>query len=178
MRLPPLPADQWDDQVQRALAGMLARDRQNPAEAGNALATLVRHPDLARAFFGFGVHVLFRSTLPPRLRELTILRVAYRRDNAYEWNHHLEFAAQAGLSEDDIAAVRRGEATDEFERLVLCAADELDDTSNLSDQTWAALGERLDDRQRMDLVFTVGCYCMLAMAFNTFGVAVEHPANH
>jgi hypothetical protein len=35
------------------------------------------------------------------------------------------------------------------------------------------LGERLDDRQRMDYVFTVGCYTLLAMAFNTFGVEVE-----
>jgi hypothetical protein len=25
----------------------------------------------------------------------------------------------------------------------------------------------------MDLVFTIGCYCMLAMAFNTFGVMLE-----
>ncbi|WP_330255655.1 carboxymuconolactone decarboxylase family protein [Nocardia sp. NBC_00565] len=174
MRLPPLPADQWDDEVQRSLAGILARERQNPEEAGNVLATLVRHPALAKAFFGLGVHLLFRSTLPPRVRELTIMRVAHRRGCTYEWNHHLEFAAQAGLTEDDIASIQRGTAPDEFDNLVLSAADELDDKSNLSDQTWAALGERLNERQCMDLVFTVGCYCMLAMAFNTFGVEVEH----
>ena len=30
-----------------------------------------------------------------------------------------------------------------------------------------------DDRQRMDYVFTVGSYIMLAMALNTFGVQLE-----
>jgi len=35
------------------------------------------------------------------------------------------------------------------------------------------LSERLDHRQRMDYIFTVGCYATLAMAFNTFGVEVE-----
>ena len=40
MRLTPLPADEWDEQVQLALKGMLPRDRQNPEEARVAGATL------------------------------------------------------------------------------------------------------------------------------------------
>ncbi len=48
----------------------------------------------------------------------------------------------------------------------------------LSDQTWAALGEHLNDQQRMDFVFTVGCYTLLAMAFNTFGIQLEHADQH
>ncbi len=43
----------------------------------------------------------------------------------------------------------------------------------MTDATWAALSTRLDERQRMDLVFTIGCYGLLAMAFNTFGVVPE-----
>ena len=61
----------------------------------------------------------------------------------------------------------------EVDELVLRAVDELDENSNLTDETWAALGEQLSDRQRMDFVFTVGAYGMLAMAFNTFGVQLE-----
>ncbi|GAA5052193.1 carboxymuconolactone decarboxylase family protein [Nocardia callitridis] len=174
MRLPPLPADEWDDEVRAALAGMLPAGRQNPAGAGNALATLVRHPDLAKAFLGFNVHLLFRSTLPPRLRELAILRVAARRACTYESGHHEHLAAKAGLTGDEIAAARRGEAADDFERTLLAAVDELDTTSVLRDDSWAALGKQLDDRQRMDLIFTVGAYGLLAMAFNTFGVQLEN----
>jgi 4-carboxymuconolactone decarboxylase len=173
MRLSPLPADQWDDAVQRALADMLPAGRRNPRDAGNALATLVRHPDLARAFLRFNVHLLFRSTLPPRVREQAILRVAHRRGCAYEWSHHVALGKKEGLSDDDIAAIRRGEPADDIGRIVVGAVDELEEKSNLSDATWAALAEHFDERQRMDLVFTVGCYGALALAFNTFGVELE-----
>ena len=174
MRLAPLPADQWDDEVQHALKGMLPRDRQNPEGAGTALSTLVRHPDLTKAFLGFNVYLLFRSSLPARMREVAILRVAHRRACIYEWAHHVELAKTVGLTDDDVEAIRRGEAADELDRLVLQAVDELDEKSTLTDATWDALGEHLSDRQRMDFVFTVGAYGMLAMAFNTFGVQLEN----
>ncbi|OBF04023.1 carboxymuconolactone decarboxylase [Mycobacterium sp. ACS4054] len=167
MRLPPLPADQWDDATHKALSAM------RNAESNNALSTLAHHPALAKAFLRFNVHLLTSSTLPPRIRELAILRVAHRRDCAYEWSHHVRMAKDEGITDDEIAAVRRGEAADEFERAVIDVVDELEEKSQLSDETWFALGQRLDDQQRMDFVFTVGCYAALAMAFNTFGVQLE-----
>jgi AhpD family alkylhydroperoxidase len=172
-RLAPLPADRWDDEVTGALAGMLPRWRRNPVDAGNALSTLVNHPALTKAFLPFNVHLLFASTLPPRLRELAILRVAHTRACDYEWTHHLDMGRQTGLSESDIAAAAGERVAAGIERAVLAAVDELDDSSRISDATWAALGEELDDRQRMDLVFTVGTYATLAMAFNTFGVQLD-----
>ena len=124
---------------------------------------------------------MYSSTLPARIRELAILRVAHRRDCAYEWTHHVDLAKNEGITDDEIAAVQRMPArapatSTTFERAVLTGVDELDEKSQLSDQTWAALGERLDDQQRMDFVFTVGCYTLLAMAFNTFGVQLENAA--
>lgn len=173
MRLSPLPADEWDDAVRHALAGMLPEERHNPQDAGNLLATLVHHPDLTRAFLRFSFYLLSASTLPPRVREQVILRVAHRRGCAYEWTHHVKLGTKAGLSDSDIAAIQSGDPPDEFDRAVLGAVDELDEKSNLSDATWATLSERLDEKQRMDLVFTVGGYTALAMALNTFGVEVE-----
>lgn len=176
MRLPPLPAEQWDEVTQKALSAMRG------ADTNNALSTLAHHPALAKAFLRFNVHLLTSSTLPPRVRELAILRVAHRRECAYEWSHHVRMAKDAAITDDEIGAVSGGAGEtaahlDEFDRAVLTAVDELDDKSRLSDETWAALGERLNDQQRMDFVFTVGCYATLAMAFNTFGVQLED-ANH
>ena len=174
MRLPPLPADQWDEAAQQALSAMLPRGR-NPRDANNALATFAHHPALAKAFLRFNVHLLYSSTLPPRIRELAILRVAHRRDCAYEWSHHVDMAKERGdHRRPDRGGADAARPATTFDRAVLTAVDELDEKSQLSDQTWAALGERLDDRQRMDFVFTVGCYTLLAMAFNTFGVQLEH----
>lgn len=174
MRLPPLPADQWDEPERAALSRLLPADRLDPRGAGNALATLVRHPALAKAFLAFSTHLLVRSSLPPRLRELAILRVAHRRSCLYEWTHHVLLAAEAGLTEAEIQAAGRGEADNDLDSAVLHAVDELDDDSTVSDRTWATLAEHLDEHQRMDLVFTIGGYSMMAGAFNTFGVQPEH----
>lgn len=173
MRLTPLPADQWDDDVRGALRGMLPRERQNPEGAGPMLSTLVRHPDLAKAFLGFSRHLLFASTLPPRLREVAILRVAHRRGCAYEWSHHVDMGKAEGLTDADIAGITEGKAADGLDQLVLDAVEQLEVDSCVSDATWNALGEHLDVHQRMDLVFTVGSYAMLAMALNTFEVPLE-----
>jgi 4-carboxymuconolactone decarboxylase len=91
-------------------------------------------------------------------------------------------AKDEGITDDQIAAVQQfGDGSpdnfDAFDRAVLTGVDELDENSELSDQTWAVLGERLNDQQRMDFVFTVGCYALLAMAFNTFGIQLEHAAD-
>jgi alkylhydroperoxidase family enzyme len=171
--VPPLPADQWDDAVDRALAVMLPQERRNPENASNILGTFVNHPDLTKEFLKFNVHLLFNSTLPPRLRELAILRVAHRTDSKYEWVQHVKMGLREGLTDDDIAGVQRGEAADPFDRTVLAAVDELLDAYELSDATWSALGDRFGKRQRMDFVFTIGCYVTVSMALKTFGVELE-----
>lgn len=175
MRLQPLPADQWDEATRQALSAMRG------ADTNNALSTLAHHPALAKAFLRFNVHLLMSSTLPTRIRELAILRVAHRRQCAYEWSHHVSMAKDEGITDDEIAAVQgfAGEGAghfDKFDQAVITGVDELEEKSELSDHTWTALGERLNDQQRMDFVFTVGCYALLAMAFNTFGIQLEHAA--
>jgi 4-carboxymuconolactone decarboxylase len=177
MRLPPLPADQWDDAARHAVSVMLPEERRNPDDAGTLLSTLVRHPKLTRAYLKFSTYLLYGSTLPPRIREQVILRVAHRRDCAYEWSHHMEMGTEVGLSTADIETAQTGQSNDAFDSALMRAVDELDEKTTISDQTWAALGERLGEQQRMDLVFTIGNYIALAMAVNTFGVEVEEDHN-
>ena len=173
VRLAPLTAEQWDDEIRTALTGLLPRSRHDPERSGNAVSVMVRHPGLARALLTFNLHLLTASTLPPRLRELVVLRTAARRGCAYELFHHTRLAREEGLSEAEIEAAQRGEAAGELERAALAASDELDADSAVSDATWATLAAHLDERQLMDLVFTAGCYALLAGAFNTFGVQPE-----
>ena len=170
MRIPPLPADEWDDAVDGALAGLMPTERRNPEATGNLVATLLRHPKLARNFLRFNFHLLYGTTLSPRLRELAVLRVALLSGCDYEWRHHVTLGRDAGLSDDDITGIERGEASDEIDQAVLTAVDELRRNSTVSDATWTTLSGHLDEHQMMDLVFTIGCYGVLAMAINTFGV--------
>ncbi|MEU3781914.1 carboxymuconolactone decarboxylase family protein [Streptomyces sp900129855] len=158
-RLPLIPYEEWDPETLRPLTG----GRTVPPS--NALGLFLNHPALAKAFLAFGTHLLYRSTLPAKVRELTILRVAWRRQCRYEWVHHLVMARQVGVSEEELEQVRRGADT-----LVNRAVDELDATSTLSDELYARLAKELDERQLLDFVFTVGGYGMQAMVYNTFGV--------
>ena len=161
-RIAPLPYDEWDTDA----LSVLAPGRKLPPS--NVLGFLAQHPDLARAFLTFNKHLLFESTLPAATRELAILRVAWRRRCRYEWAQHVLIAKRAGVTEEQIARVR-AESTTALAR----AVDELDMDSRLSDRTYAELAADLDDRQLMDLVFTVGTYGLLAMAFNTFEVELD-----
>ncbi|MDV3123712.1 carboxymuconolactone decarboxylase family protein [Mycobacterium sp. 21AC1] len=174
--LTPLPAEDWDDHARDALAATVPPERRNPDDAGNALATLVRHPVLAGAFLPFNTYLQASSTLPERIRELVILRTAHHHGCGYEWGHHSAMGRRSGLTEDDVDAARTGVASDEFDQTVLNAVDELHSGSRISPSTWARLGACLDDKQRMDLMFTVGGYGTLALALNTFDVELEEGA--
>jgi alkylhydroperoxidase family enzyme len=144
----------------------------------NVLGTLARHPELTRAFHTFNGHVLFATTLTPRQRELVVLRVAAVRAADYEWAQHAVLAGDAGITDDEVARIHAGaigvdDAWSPLEAALLRAVDELVADALVSDQTWTTLASELDDRQLMDVVFTVGAYDLLAMAFRTFGVPLD-----
>ena len=61
----------------------------------------------------------------------------------------------------------------EADQAVLSAVDDLIDRGTISTPVWAELGRHFTEQQRMDLTFTIGGYCLLAMAVNTFGIEDE-----
>ncbi|OBF49119.1 carboxymuconolactone decarboxylase [Mycobacterium sp. 852002-53434_SCH5985345] len=174
VRLTPLPAEDWDERARASLASLIPPERANPSGAGNVLSTLVRHPDLTRAYLPFNAYLLRGSTLSPRVREVALLRVVSRGECEYLWDHHIPIAERAGLSAQDISAIRSGVATDGVDRMVVGAVDELMEHHTITQPTWDELGSAFSDQQRMDLVFTIGGYLLLALAVNTLGVQSEH----
>lgn len=168
-RLAPKPESEWDDET-RAL---LARNTIGDGQVLNIFATIAHHPKLLKRWMVFGAHVLAKSTLPARDRELLILRAGWRCRSPYEWGQHVVIARTVGITDAEIARVAEGpdaQGWDELDAALLRAADELHDDSCISDRTWATLGERYDDRQRLDVVFAVGQYQLVSMALNTLGV--------
>ncbi len=82
LRLAPLPDEEWDDRARAAVTALLPPERANARDAGNILATMVRHPDLTRAYLKFNAYLLIDSTLSARVREIALLRIVHRRDCA------------------------------------------------------------------------------------------------
>jgi alkylhydroperoxidase family enzyme len=150
--------------------------REGRPKALNALGTLARYPALTQAFHTFNGHVLFATTLSPRQRELVVLRVAALRGASYEWAQHVVQGADAGITPEEMSRIRTGPGAPEWsspDRALLRATDELVQHAVISDATWEELASQLDEHQLMDLIFTVGAYDALAMAFKTFGIELD-----
>ena len=143
----------------------------------------MHHPALAGPFLAYNnVLLLRRPTLDARVRELMILRVAWRTRSAYEWVQHVRLARGVGITAGrdrrDRATAPTPTAWTPLEADLLAATDELIDGYRIDDDTWTRLAEQLDERQLVELVFVVGTYTGLAMAFNSFGLrARPRPAD-
>lgn len=182
-RIAPLPPGEWPQEMKAALAALRPPNPRHPLPSRapgrpkglNVLGTLAHHPELTHAFHTFNGHVLFASTLTPRQRELLVLRVATIRGCTYEWAQHVVQAGDAGLDEDEIARAAEGPDAGwpPLDAAMLQAVDELVADATIADDTWKVLAAELDERQLMDLIFTVGAYDVLAMMLNAFGVELD-----
>ncbi len=142
----------------------------------NIFRTLSHHPKLLKRWLVFGNHVLAKSSLTPRDREIAILRVGWLCRAGYEWAQHVEIGKESGLSDEEIDRITKNPDTEGWtpaEAAILRATDELHEDSFISDDTWKTLSEHYSTQQLMDLVFAVGQYHTVSMALNTFGVQLE-----
>jgi len=183
-RIAPLPPREWPEEMREALAALRPPKPRHPfpsqdadrPKGRNALGTFAHHPELAQAFHTFNGHILFASTLSPRQRELLVLRVAAVRRSDYEWAPHAILAGDAGIEPDEVARVAEGPDAPGWsavDQAMVRAVDELLADAEVADGTWEVLASELDEQQLMDLVFTVGAYEVLAMAFRSFGVEMD-----
>ena len=174
-RVAPLPQP-WSDE-----------DAENIGRWGHPDATyeplllvrcLQRHPRLAARTRALGESLYVDGKLPARERTLAILRACALVGCAYEWGGQAAFWGPiAGVSEEECDALVTGGPGDErwsaAERRLLSAVDELEHAGTWSDDTWAALGEDLDDEQRMELLVVVGWYRMICTLCNGMALPVE-----
>jgi 4-carboxymuconolactone decarboxylase len=170
-RIKPIHEDDWSDARKQALGRQKIR-----GNVANIFRTLANHEKLAKRWMVFANHVLFKSTLGTRDREILILRIGWLCQSEYEWGQHVIIGKNAGMSDEEIASVKEGAAAacwTGHERLLIKATDELHKDAFVSDDTWNGLTETYSDEQMMDLVFTCGQYNLVSMALNSFGVQLD-----
>ncbi|OHV41611.1 MULTISPECIES: carboxymuconolactone decarboxylase family protein [Pseudofrankia] len=176
-RIPPLHPKQWPAEVVAALSaidpttrGLPAPNRDGRPSGRDAIASLARHPELAKAFLPFNGYALLDTELPIREVEILILRVAARRQSRYLWGQHIFAGRAAGLTDEEIARVAYGPNAPflpPLDSVLLRAVDELIDDGVISDDTWSALATELDERRLLDILFVTGCYETMAWVMNS-----------
>jgi 4-carboxymuconolactone decarboxylase len=170
-RIGPLPRAEWDPRTSAILDQMPLRSGDQPLAI---FTTLAHHPRLMRAFMVLGECLLAKGALPPRSREILILRTAWNCGSSYEWGQHVGFARTAGLSDTEIATIATAHPMANgpaHEQSLCAAADELHLSSQLSDQTWSVLRAVLNDEQLVELPMLVGNYVMVSYLLNGLRVA-------
>jgi len=143
----------------------------------NIFRMLPHMPTFVRGFGQLGTAILSQAALDARLRELIILRVGHQSPAPYEWQQHVPIGRSCGVSDEEIAALERGDAVapcfGERERAVLRLTDELLAAPRASDATVAAMRRLFSDRELCEAVLTVGFYMMVARFLETTGVDLE-----
>jgi 4-carboxymuconolactone decarboxylase len=175
-RVAPIDESQWSDAVKETLRQI----KVGQGEVPNIFKTLAHHPDLLKRWLVFGNHVLFKSTIPARERELIILRIGWLCEAEYEWAQHVRIGKQAKLTDDEVHRIKVGPTAagwSERDKVLLEATDELHKDAFITDATWQGLSKHYNTKELMDIVFAVGQYNLVSMALNTLGVQLDPGLN-
>jgi alkylhydroperoxidase family enzyme len=145
---------------------------------GNIYKALANSPKGLAAFGALASHIRFDSRLDQRLSELAILTVGYVTRQAYEWSHHVEIARRFGVKDEDIRGLMaeaegRESSLEPLAKAIVRASKEMTEGLAVSDATFAAVRQGLDDEQIVDLVTTIGFYNAVVRVLEALQIDVE-----
>jgi 4-carboxymuconolactone decarboxylase len=177
-RLPDLHYDDMSAEQQRVHDEIASGPRGNVV---GPLRVWLHSPGLATHAQKLGAYARFGSRLPPELSEIAILVTGATWKSEFEWYAHARLAREAGIANDVIEAIRKGEEpslADTKSRAVYAVSRELHQTRALSDATYAMGEEALGHQAMVDLVGVLGYYTLVSMTLNSFRVPTpdgSHP---
>ena len=131
---------------------------------------LLHAPDVEAALHPVGEYLRFRSVLADDVRELAILATAAHWRCMFEWDAHAPIARAAGVSDDTLEQVRRGELKDggtpaqKAAHAVACAIHR---TGSVPDNVFDDALSHFKREGVLELLVLCGYYSTLAMVLNT-----------
>jgi alkylhydroperoxidase family enzyme len=169
-RIRPLRDDELTDEQKEAMEPF------RPGPVLNIFRTLAHAPKALARFNQWGGYVLSRrNDLPPREREIVILRTGYLCKSGYEWTQHVRIGLREGLTDDEIARIKQGAEAgwSPADAALIRATDDLHRDQFISEAAWADLRRSFSEKQCMDVVFTAAQYTQVSMILNSFGVQLD-----
>lgn len=144
--------------------------------AVNVRRTLATNPLVARGVAALGGALLNEGTVPPRLRELVILRMGWNCQSVYEFGQHTLMARSIGYTDAEIVALTRPVecgAWTATETALLRMTDELHADDCVTDATWAELMQWFGHAEVLELMAAALCYRMISALLNSCGVELD-----
>lgn len=137
--------------------------------------TLTKHPRLFRAQLDIGT-MFYTGDLPPRERELAVLRVGWLAGAPYEWGEHVKIAKRVGITGEEIERATVGSAApgwNSHEWAIVRAVEELITDFVISDETWSILAQSWNEAQLLEFPAMVGQYVALAYLQNSIRTGLD-----
>ncbi len=135
---------------------------------------LLHSPGLASGWFEFNNSVRFQSGLDARVRELVIMRVAALTGCEYVWQvHEAQYAADAGLTPQEVAALRdwrKSTVFDAREQALLAYVDAMTRDVAVPDAVFEEMSRHFGDRMKVEVTVLVGAYNMQTRVLRALGI--------
>ncbi len=143
----------------------------------NLFKVLGHSPYIGLNWHRLGNSILTGEELPPKLREIAILRVGSLTKSAYEFTQHISWGISAGLTQEQIQAIHDWQISsslfNEQERTVLTYVDEVERDIKVSDDTFTALNGFLSEHAIVELTVVIGYYGMVCRFLIALDVELE-----
>lgn len=177
-RISPLNPEEFDADATALVVGVRASLGINEmAEIPQVFGVMLRRPGLFRCQMEMGIELLGKGALPPRERELAILRVGWLCGAPYEWGEHVDIAKRYGVTTEEIERVTHGSSAagwSAHDRAVIRAVEELIEDRMISDETWSTLAQAWTENQLMELPILVGQYFTIALQQNSLRIRLAN----
>ena len=164
------------EQVGDELKGVFQNMEQRGSQVLNVYKVMAHCPRVGRVFLRLGNAILFNGSLPPKLRELAILRVGDLAEATYEWTQHVPIGIMAGLTDQQIKAMHQWKDSPLFsnqERAILQYTDEVAQNIRVSEETFKAVRDFLTEEQVVELTTTIGYYGMVSRILEALEIELE-----
>ncbi len=143
----------------------------------NIFKTVAHNPKLLRDWVRMATPLLTGGlTLSPRLRELAILRVGQVSGSEYEFGQHIRIALAAGISYEEMAALKDYDESGRFSELERAVIAYTDASARLDDgvaDRARDLKRWLSDRELLELTFCIGHWSMVARVLVPLDVELD-----
>jgi 4-carboxymuconolactone decarboxylase len=140
---------------------------------------LLHSPGLASGWFEFNNAVRFGTRLDDRVRELVIMRVAALTGCEYVWQvHEAQYAAAAGVTPQQVAALREGSRSSIFdarERALLAYVEAMTRDVAVPDDVFTEMSRHFGDRETVEVTVLVGAYNMQTRVLRALGIESWKP---
>lgn len=136
----------------------------------------VRAPAVGYAAQALGAAVRFNSELPENVKEVAICTVGAFFQSRFEFAAHATLARKAGVADAVVEALRVGvspEFEDERERVAHVITSKLLREHRVDDASYAEGEAALGEAQLVELVATIGYYCLVSLTLNMFQVPLR-----